>query len=81
MVTLGGRILLVEDSAINQVLALALLINNGLRATLAGNAQQALDALQPDNVDGVLMDAQMPVMDGYIAVAGCRKQLRFKLCP
>jgi two-component system, sensor histidine kinase and response regulator len=60
-----ARILLVEDNAINQVVALSLLEMLGLRADVAANGQEALDALARNRYDVVLMDVQMPVMDGF----------------
>ena len=61
----GAKVLLVEDDAINQELAMELLINNGMKMDCAVNGQQALEFLDRNRYDGVLMDCQMPVMDGY----------------
>ncbi len=63
----GARILLVEDNEINQELAYELLVTNGLQARVANNGQEALAILELEEFDGVLMDCQMPVMDGYTA--------------
>ncbi|OQK17383.1 hypothetical protein AU255_05750 [Methyloprofundus sedimenti] len=63
----GANILLVEDNEINQELALELLSNSGINVTLAENGQEAVDIIQQQSFDGVLMDIQMPVMDGYCA--------------
>ena len=77
----GAHILLVEDNLINQELALELLTTQGLIVTVANNGQQALEQLDKNPFDGVLMDIQMPVMDGYSATAAIRKQQRFKQLP
>jgi PAS domain S-box-containing protein len=69
----GARILLVEDNEINQQVAREILEGAGLNVTLADNGQEALDAVQKDNYDAVLMDVQMPVMDGYTATRKIRK--------
>ncbi len=77
----GARILLVEDNEINQELALELLKTNGIRVQVANNGQEALDLLAKDTFDGVLMDCQMPVMDGYEATRRVREQERFTNLP
>jgi len=53
----------------------------GMVVTLATNGQEALDALARDDFDGVLMDIQMPVMDGYTATREIRKQPQFADLP
>jgi CheY-like chemotaxis protein len=65
-------ILLVEDNIINQKLALALLENNGHTVTLACNGAEAVAMFKQANYDLVLMDIQMPVMDGFEATIGIR---------
>jgi two-component system sensor histidine kinase/response regulator len=69
----GAEILLVEDNEINQQVAREILEGAGLRVTLADNGQQAVDAVQKDHFDAVLMDVQMPVMDGYTATRKIRE--------
>ncbi len=61
------RILLAEDNTINQKLALRLLERLGYRADVAGNGLETLDALRRQTYDVVLMDVQMPEMDGLEA--------------
>ena len=71
----GKRILVVEDNLINQEVAHGVLEDFGLRVVLAGNGQQALDILARDAAfDAILMDVQMPVMDGHSATRAIRAQ-------
>jgi two-component system, sensor histidine kinase and response regulator len=67
------RILLAEDNVVNQKLASRLLENHGHLVVVAGDGAQALEILQKQNFDLVLMDAQMPVMDGFEATAAIRR--------
>lgn len=79
----GARVLLVEDNEMNQELAMDLLGNAGVQVVLANNGQEALDTLAADatGFDGVLMDCQMPVMDGYTATRAIRQQAKYKDLP
>jgi CheY-like chemotaxis protein len=78
---LGAHLLLVEDNEINQELAMELLTSNGISVEVAGNGREALDLLDKGTFDGVLMDCQMPVMDGYTATRKLRKQEQYKNLP
>jgi PAS domain S-box-containing protein len=64
----GARVLLVEDNPVNQELAQLMLAELGCAVRVAGNGQQALAALAQERFDLVLMDCQMPEMDGFEAV-------------
>jgi two-component system, sensor histidine kinase and response regulator len=67
------RVLLVEDSPVNQHLASRLLEKRGHRVVVAATGVQALDAIRTSAFDLVLMDVQMPEMDGFDAVARIRE--------
>jgi signal transduction histidine kinase len=69
----GARILLVEDDPINQEVAKVLLIEAGLSVDIAADGQQAVDMVTANRYDLVLMDIQMPVMDGIEATQIIRK--------
>ncbi len=69
---LPASILLVEDNPINQEVATAMLGALGLQWTLAVDGQKALDLVRERDFDLVLMDCQMPVMDGFEATAAIR---------
>jgi CheY-like chemotaxis protein len=77
----GARILLVEDNELNQEVASELLRDVGLSVELAENGQIALDKIRSSHYDIVLMDMQMPVMDGVMATQEIRKEPRFKDLP
>ena len=68
------RILLVEDNAVNQALALRLLQKRGYIVAVAGNGRQALAALEKEEFELVLMDVQMPEMDGFEATTAIRER-------
>ena len=83
----GARILLVEDNEINQQVATELLAEEGFFITVADNGRIAVETVAASAADGatpfdvVLMDLQMPVMDGYTAAGKIRKDGRFADLP
>ncbi|SDS52586.1 PAS domain-containing hybrid sensor histidine kinase/response regulator [Pseudomonas oryzae] len=70
----GASLLLVEDNLVNQELATEILSRAGIRVTVAGNGAEALSMLAEHSYDGVLMDCQMPVLDGFEATRRIRRQ-------
>jgi PAS domain S-box-containing protein len=77
----GARILLVEDNEINAELAVELLTEAGVRVSVARNGKEALESLAVGQFDAVLMDCQMPVMDGYAATRALREDRSLKDLP
>ena len=77
----GAHVLLVEDNEINQQVAKEILEGAGLDVTLATNGQEAVNAVKENSYDAVLMDVQMPVMDGYTATREIRRDDRYKKLP
>src|SRR5277367_1541675 len=69
----GLRILVAEDNAVNQVLAVRLLEKRGHSVRVAANGKLALESLQKEELDVVLMDVQMPEMGGYEATEAIRE--------
>jgi CheY-like chemotaxis protein len=70
----GGKVLIVEDNLVNQKVAKRMLQNLGCDAEVVGNGLEALKALESDAYDLILMDCQMPEMDGYQATAEIRRR-------
>ena len=66
------RALLAEDNAVNQFVARAMLERLGWHVTVVENGQEALDALDGADFDVVILDCQMPVLDGYNAARAIR---------
>ena len=77
----GARVLLVEDNPINQELAVELLRRAGVVVSVASDGREALALLEHERFDAVLMDCQMPVMDGYATTQALRKQPQLKSLP
>ena len=68
------RILVIEDNAVNQEVALGMLEKIGFCADVADNGQEGLDLIETGHFDLVLMDCQMPVLDGYAATRELRQR-------
>jgi len=77
----GSRLLLVEDNEINRQVAQEMLEGFGLDVTTAENGEEAIALLEAEEFDGVLMDMQMPVMDGVTATRIIRKNPKFSGLP
>jgi CheY-like chemotaxis protein len=71
---LDARVLLVEDNPVNQELALHMLEHLGCTAAIARNGREALVAIEGERFDAVLMDCEMPEMDGFEATAAIRRR-------
>lgn len=77
----NSHILVVEDNPTNQELARELLNLHGMKADIADNGLEALQYLKFRKYDGILMDCQMPVMDGYTATKHIRSMEEFSGIP
>lgn len=73
--------LLVEDNEINQIIAVEMLKMEGYDVDIAANGRQAIDMLEKRDYALVMMDIQMPVMDGITATREIRKNKRFENLP
>jgi signal transduction histidine kinase/ligand-binding sensor domain-containing protein/CheY-like chemotaxis protein len=71
---LNGRVLVVEDQSLNREVAEGMLAALGLRCDTAANGREALEKLARDRFDAVLMDCEMPVMDGFSATRALRER-------
>ena len=69
-------VLVAEDNPVNQEVMIAMLEDCGIRARLAQNGEEALAAMHSDSFDLILMDCQMPVLDGFAATARIRNDTR-----
>ncbi|MFG0381949.1 ATP-binding protein [Pseudomonas sp. zbq_18] len=76
-----ARVLLVEDNAVNQLVAKGMLGKLGCEVTVAAHGAEALDYLERNDVDLVLMDCNMPIMDGYEASRRIRQSGRWPELP
>jgi signal transduction histidine kinase/CheY-like chemotaxis protein len=77
----GARILLVEDNDFNQQVAMELLTLQGLEVTLAADGREAIERARGGEFDAVLMDLQMPIMDGYETTRQLRSNPAFASLP
>ena len=71
---LSGTVLVVEDNEVNRMIARQILLSLGVEVLEASDGAEALEVLQDRSVDLVLMDCQMPVMDGYVATRAIRER-------
>jgi len=77
----GAKVLVVEDNAFNQQVARDLLVEYGLQVDVAENGLVAIEKIERQNYDVVLMDIQMPVMDGYTATRLIRQNPHCQTLP
>jgi len=77
-IELQGRVLVVEDNPINQKVISRIIEKLGCRVDMVGNGREALDALLFITYDIILMDCQMPILDGYEATTQIRKNPRYE---
>jgi CheY-like chemotaxis protein/nitrogen-specific signal transduction histidine kinase len=70
----SGRILIVDDNPVNQIVAMRAITNLGYHGHVVSGGASALDAFHPGRFDLILMDCQMPGIDGYQAAAEIRRK-------
>jgi CheY-like chemotaxis protein len=70
-----------EDNEVNQIVTQQVLVKSGYQCHIVANGKQALEALEKESFDAVLMDCQMPVMDGFEATRILRQRERQKPSP
>ena len=68
-----GTVLIVEDNAINQLVTRGMLLKLGYQVRTADNGAEALELLRSETIDAVLLDCQMPVMDGFSCTEAIRQ--------
>lgn len=68
------RVLIAEDGLVNQRVAVGFLERRGHKVVVVGDGQQAIEALERESFDLILMDVQMPTMDGFAATAAIRRR-------
>ena len=71
----GLRVLLTEDNQVNQALAIDMLASAGIQADVANNGAEALTLAEASSYDAILMDIEMPEMDGYTAAREIRRRM------
>ncbi len=76
---MGIKVLVVEDIALNQLLMKTLLDDYGFECDFAGNGKVAIDKLKNNSYDIILMDLQMPEMNGFEAAEYIRNNLNSKM--
>jgi CheY-like chemotaxis protein len=75
-ILLDKKVLVAEDNAINQMVVKHTLLKLGASADIAGDGAEAIEKFKKENYDLILMDIQMPLMDGYEATEYIRNQLQ-----
>jgi len=77
----GKHVLIVDDNQVNLIIAKKILKNQGMIVTTAQNGEECLKVLDKESFAAVLMDIQMPVMDGYTATLRIRENVQYKELP
>ncbi len=77
----GTRVLLVEDNELNRDMLIRRLTRAGLQVVPAGDGQEALDKMRSEQPDVVLMDMNLPVMDGWTACRNAREDDSIRQIP
>lgn len=74
-----GKILLVDDLYTNQILILTLLQDEGYEVSAVGNGQEAIDTIQKQSPDLLILDLMMPVMDGFTLLKKLKGEVKFPI--